>query len=154
MKRNRMRRFFQQKQYAIASLVLFAAIAAMTGMYVSNRITNERQEQELAQKQQELADQSLSMDNHMDQFVNPDKLPEEQEEDLTSVTSIIKPQETENTENETQADKEMQDTKQNASDESDQIKEEPLTTKQPEQAEDKEEQKKRIPLRIQKQQSH
>ena len=78
----------------------------------------------------------------MDQFVNPDKLPEEQEEDLTSVTSIIKPQETENTENETQADKEMQDTKQNASDESDQIKEEPLTTKQPEQAEDKEEQKK------------
>lgn len=46
MKRNRMRRFFQQKQYAIASLVLFAAIAAMTGVYVSNRITNERQEQE------------------------------------------------------------------------------------------------------------
>lgn len=145
MKRNRMRRFFQQKQYAIASLVLFAAIAAMTGMYVSNRITNERQEQELAQKQQELADQSLSMDNHMDQFVNPDKLPEEQEEDLTSVTSIIKPRETEdteNTENETQADKEMQDTEQNASDATDQIKEEPLTTKQPEQAEDKEEQKK------------
>lgn len=81
MKRNRMRRFFQQKQYAIASLVLFAAIAAMTGVYVSNRITNERQEQELAQKERELAD---------DPFVNQADVPEE--EDYKSVTSIIKPE--------------------------------------------------------------
>lgn len=99
MKRNRMRRFFQQKQYAIASLVLFAAIAAMTGVYVSNRITNERQEQELAQKEQELSNAqakedeiTANIDNSMDQFVNPTKLPDK-DEDVTSVTSIIKPQE-------------------------------------------------------------
>lgn len=99
MKRNRMRRFFQQKQYAIASLVLFAAIAAMTGVYVSNRITNERQEQELAQKEQELSNEqakedeiTANIDNSMDQFVNPAKLPDK-DEDVTSVTSIIKPQE-------------------------------------------------------------
>lgn len=99
MKRNRMRRFFQQKQYAIASLVLFAAIAAMTGVYVSNRITNERQEQELAQKEQELSDAqpkedeiAANIDNSMDQFVNPTKLPDK-DEDVTSVTSLIKPQE-------------------------------------------------------------
>lgn len=76
-----MRRFFQQKQYAIASLVLFAAIAAMTGVYVSNRITNEHQEQEMAQKERELADNP---------FVNQATVPEE--EDYKSVTSIIKPE--------------------------------------------------------------
>ena len=99
MKRNRMRRFFQQKQYAIASLILFAAIAAMTGVYVSNRITNERQEQELAQKEKELADAALKekeqtddFDSGMDQFVNPSKLPDTKE-DVQSVTSIIKPEE-------------------------------------------------------------
>lgn len=99
MKRNRMRRFFQQKQYAIASLVLFAAIAAMTGVYVSNRITSERQEQELAQKEKELADatlqekdQAADFDSGMDQFVNPSKLPDTKE-DVQSVTSIIKPEE-------------------------------------------------------------
>ena len=98
MKRNRMRRFFQQKQYAIASLVLFAAIAAMTGVYVSNRITNERQEQELAKREQELAneqkmEQSAVLNEQNDPFVNPTKLPE-QEEDFTCVTSIIKPKDT------------------------------------------------------------
>lgn len=109
MKRNRMRRFFQQKQYAIASLVLFAAIAAMTGVYVSNRITNERQEQELAQKQQELADSGSPVDDSMDQFVNPEKLPQEQEEGLTSVTSVIKPEETQEEEKEDSSDTEIQD---------------------------------------------
>ena len=98
MKRNRMRRFFQQKQYAIASLVLFAAIAAMSGVYVSNRITSTRQEQELAQKEQELADanlqgqeQAADFDSGMDQFVNPSNLPDQKEE-TQSVTSIIKPE--------------------------------------------------------------
>lgn len=96
-----MRRFFQQKQYAIASLVLFAAIAAMTGVYVSNRITNERQEQELAQKEKTLSDENSQHDEKTaflengstDPFVNPAKLPDT-EEDATSVTSIIKPKET------------------------------------------------------------
>lgn len=97
MKRNRMRRFFQQKQYAIASLVLFAAIAAMTGVYVSNRITNERQEQELAQKERELADAGTekngpSVSGGTDPFVNQTTVPEE--EDYKSVTSIIKPEKT------------------------------------------------------------
>lgn len=98
MKRNRMRRFFQQKQYAIASLVLFAAIAAMSGVYVSNRITSTRQEQELALKEQELADanlqgqeQAADFDSGMDQFVNPSNLPDQKEE-TQSVTSIIKPE--------------------------------------------------------------
>ena len=98
MKRNRMRRFFQQKQYAIASLVLFAAIAAMSGVYVSNRITSTRQEQELAQKEKELADanlqgqeQAADFDSGMDQFVNPSNLPDQKEE-TQSVTSIIKPE--------------------------------------------------------------
>lgn len=93
-----MRRFFQQKQYAIASLVLFAAIAAMSGVYVSNRITSTRQEQELAQKEQELADanlqgqeQAADFDSGMDQFVNPSNLPDQKEE-TQSVTSIIKPE--------------------------------------------------------------
>lgn len=93
-----MRRFFQQKQYAIASLVLFAAIAAMSGVYVSNRITSTRQEQELAQKEKELADtalqekdQAADFDSGMDQFVNPSKLPDTKE-DVQSVTSIIKPE--------------------------------------------------------------
>lgn len=100
MKRNRMRRFIQQKQYAIASLVLFMAIAAMTGVYVSNRITNERQEQELAQKEQELADaadketeRAVVPDHNSDPFVDATTLPD-QEEDFTSVASIIKPKET------------------------------------------------------------
>lgn len=93
-----MRRFFQQKQYAIASLVLFAAIAAMSGVYVSNRITSTRQEQELALKEQELADanlqgqeQAADFDSGMDQFVNPSNLPDQKEE-TQSVTSIIKPE--------------------------------------------------------------
>ena len=58
MKRNKIRRFFQQKQYAIASFVLFAAIAGMTGIYVSNRITSERQQEELARKEAELAEEA------------------------------------------------------------------------------------------------
>ena len=124
MKRNRMRRFFQQKQYAIASLVLFAAIAAMSGVYVSNRITSTRQEQELAQKEKELADtalqekdQAADFDSGMDQFVNPSKLPDTKE-DVQSVTSIIKPEkktQSEQTDDNvgTTVDKEQQNSSQN-----------------------------------------
>ena len=54
MKRNRVRRFLQQKQYTIASLVLFAAVAAMTGVYMSNKVTDSNHNTELAQKQKEL----------------------------------------------------------------------------------------------------
>ena len=119
-----MRRFFQQKQYAIASLVLFAAIAAMSGVYVSNRITSTRQEQELAQKEKELADtalqekdQAADFDSGMDQFVNPSKLPDTKE-DVQSVTSIIKPEkktQSEQTDDNvgTTVDKEQQNSSQN-----------------------------------------
>ena len=98
MKRNRMRRFFQQKQYAIASLVLFAAIAAMTGIYVSNRITNERQEQELAQREKELShadvpeDEGSVLGSGSSPFVNQ-KEGSDKDKDVASVNSIIKPQE-------------------------------------------------------------
>lgn len=97
MKRNRLRRFFQQKQYAIASMVLFAAIAGMTGIYVSNRITNERQEEELAQKEAELSEAAEREREEMaaldEQAVNPfaDADQKDSEEDVASVSSIVKP---------------------------------------------------------------
>ena len=56
MKRNRLRRFFQQKQYAIASLILFVAIAGMTGVYLSDKITSQKQETDLAQEEKEPED--------------------------------------------------------------------------------------------------
>ena len=135
-----MRRFFQQKQYAIASLVLFAAIAAMTGVYVSNQITNERQEQELAQKQKELADaadrkteHAVVSDQSSDPFVNSAILPDE-EEDLASVSSIIKPKDIKSKENtqdnkkkeqDTQADTDTQKTEQKDTAESNAEKKQP-----------------------------
>lgn len=140
MKRNRMRRFIQQKQYAIASLVLFMAIAAMTGVYVSNRITNERQEQELAQKQKELADaadreteHAVVSDQSSDPFVNSATLPDE-EEDLASVSSIIKPkdinpkettQDNKKKEQDTQTDTDTQKTEQKDTAESNAEKKQP-----------------------------
>lgn len=105
MKRNRIRRFIQQRQYAIASLILFIAIAAMTGVYFSNRITSERQEEELARKEGSLLGQDSSgqedlaafdakdMEQFMDQYVEPDADDGQAgEEDVTSVTSVIQPQ--------------------------------------------------------------
>lgn len=161
MKRNRMRRFFQQKQYAIASLVLFAAIAAMTGVYVSNRITSERQEQELSQKQKELADaalqdqqQSADFDGGMDQFVNPSKLPDTKE-DVQSVTSIIKPEKkTQDSQTQTddnagtaadkgqgqQSNSQQQSNRQNDTAETAEEKKPADTLKQPEQQEKKKDQ--------------
>lgn len=106
MRRNRIRRFFQQKQYAIASLVLFIAIAAMTGVYLSNRITGQKQENKLAQEEAELNrlldgqnDYTARLDND---GMNLDSVLEE-EEDVTSVTSVIRPREIET---DTAADKE------------------------------------------------
>ena len=72
MKRNRLRRFFQQKQYAIASLILFVAIAGMTGVYLSDKITSQKQETDLAQEEKEPEERlrpdyvSLSENNDMD----------------------------------------------------------------------------------------
>lgn len=107
MRRNRIRRFFQQKQYAIASLILFAAIAAMTGVYISNRITSERQEEELAQKEADLLDaaedesQNFALDEKVpDPFADTDDLSQKNQEDAKSVNSVIRPREnTQNTDN-------------------------------------------------------
>ncbi len=88
MKRNRLRRFFQQKQYAIASLILFVAIAGMTGVYLSDKITSQKQETDLAQEEKEPEERlrpdyvSLSENNDMDLS----------EEDAESVNSVIQPQ--------------------------------------------------------------
>ena len=97
MKRNRIRRFFQQKQYAIASLVLFAAIAGMTGIYVSNKITDERQEEEMAQKEAELSEAAEREREELaaleQQETNPfADMTKDTQEDTESVSSIIKPE--------------------------------------------------------------
>lgn len=112
MRRNRIRRFFQQKQYAIASLVLFIAIAAMTGVYLSNRITGQKQEEKMAQEQEEL---NSFMDETNDYAILPDSNPAEsnsgagEDEDVTSVTSVIRPRETKpETTADTETDKESQ----------------------------------------------
>ncbi len=97
MKRNRIRRFFQQKQYAIASLVLFAAIAGMTGIYVSNKITDERLEEEMAQKEAELSEAAEREREELaaleQQETNPfADMTKDTQEDTESVSSIIKPE--------------------------------------------------------------
>lgn len=119
MKRNKIRRFFQQKQYAIASFVLFAAIAGMTGIYVSNRITSERQQEELARKEAELAEKARREQEELaeidNQGVNPFTDIDEPDsgEDAASVSSIVKPQqdtaaqEDENTVSDMDADTDM-----------------------------------------------
>lgn len=95
MRRNRIRRFFQQKQYAIASFVLFAAIAAMTGVYFSNRITNERQEEEIAKKEAELSAQNEQENLALDAYgKNGQNQPDDTKEDVASVNSVIKPKDT------------------------------------------------------------
>lgn len=85
MRRNSLRRFFQQKQYAIASIVLFIAIAGMTGVYISSRITgeNEAKQMELAEQESNL----LEMEDDETELVN--------DEPVTSVTSVIPPEEKE-----------------------------------------------------------
>lgn len=96
MKRNRIRRFFQQKQYAIASLVLFAAIAGMTGIYVSNKITDERREEEMALREAELSEAAQREREELaareQQEANPfTDMTKDTQEDTASVSSIIKP---------------------------------------------------------------
>lgn len=92
MRRNSLRRFFQQKQYAIASIILFIAIAGMTGVYISGRITseNEARQMELAQQELELLEEQENLaiiEEEEPELVN--------DEPVTSVTSIIKPEEKE-----------------------------------------------------------
>lgn len=95
MKRNKIRRFFQQKQYAIASLVLFAAIAAMTGVYFSNRITEEKEENEIAKQEQDLVSSEEQKKNQYVVLENNGKdTKKKSEEDVTSVTSVIQPNDT------------------------------------------------------------
>ena len=97
MKRNRFRRFFQQKQYAVASLILFAAIAAMTGVYFSDKITSERQEEEMAQKEAELSNtlknqQGAALQNGTKDPVQKSGQTQGQtKDDAKSVTSVIRP---------------------------------------------------------------
>ena len=83
MRTNRLGRFFQQNQYVIASLVLFLAIAGMTGVYVANRINGQRQE--IAQRQQAELDEQLALQEEQDRL---------EEESVESVNSIIQPEET------------------------------------------------------------
>lgn len=93
MKRNRIRRFLQQKQYAIASLVLFAAIAAMTGVYFSNRITGEK-EDEVAKQEQDFVSPEGQKNSQYVVLENSGKNTKDsakKEEDVTSVTSVIQP---------------------------------------------------------------
>lgn len=86
---NKIRNFFQQKQYAIASLVLFVAIAGMTGVYISNKITSqsEEQQQELAKQEEELSRQADLAD------IGQPTVVDDAEENVTSVTSVIQPKE-------------------------------------------------------------
>lgn len=90
MKRNRVRRFLQQKQYTIASLVLFAAVAAMTGVYMSNKVTDSNHNTELAQKQKELIEEDTQGSG-----LDPDHLPDSGEEEVESVASVIRPKDSE-----------------------------------------------------------
>ncbi len=92
MKRNRLRRFIQQKQYAIASLVLFAAVAVMTGIYFSNSITGRNEGADIAKEEQ-----APDLDTG--------RLPDTGEEDVKSVTSVIKPAEKSQQENKNNSDK-------------------------------------------------
>lgn len=103
MKRNKIRRFFQQKQYAIASFILFVVIAAMTGVYLSNRITGENEPQDTGNKDNSIF--ALDDDKEEDQsdyaVMNPkkdiEKKPDhinnlEKSEETKAASSVIKPQ--------------------------------------------------------------
>ena len=86
MRSNRMGRFFQQNQYAIASLVLFLAVAGMSGVYVANRVNTQRQE--LARRQAELSEQLALQEEE-------EKL---EKDSVASVNSVIQPKEKEEVE--------------------------------------------------------
>lgn len=102
MKRNRIRRFLQQKQYAIASFILFAVIAAMTGVYLSNRITGRDEPQNIAEEDNSI----FALDDKEEQksdyaVIDPEKdlekLNKEKEEKLEkskAASSVIKPKDT------------------------------------------------------------
>lgn len=117
MKRNRIRRFFQQKQYAIASFILFAVIAAMTGVYLSNRITGRDEPNKTAEEENgifALDDEDGQESDYV--AVNPDqeleKLNKEKEkkaEKSKAASSVIKPKETKTDEDSTQQNVSSQD---------------------------------------------
>ena len=120
MKRNKIRRFFQQKQYAIASLVLFAAIAAMTGVYFSNKITGEKAEKEIAKQEQDLVSSEEQKKNQYEVVENSgSNTKDKDKEDVTSVTSVIQPKDTDtNTDDQTNSNtdnaaQELNDSKDN-----------------------------------------
>lgn len=99
MKRNRIRRFFQQKQYAIASMILFVAIAGMTGVYLSNRITSQKQQAE------EFANEETKQPGKTPEYVSlseNNNVDLSKKEDSESVNSVIRPRKTQPA----QADKE------------------------------------------------
>lgn len=117
MKRNRIRRFFQQKQYAIASFILFAVIAAMTGVYLSNRITGRNEPNQAAEEENGI----FALDDGDGQksdyvAVNPDqeleKLSKEKEkkaEKSKAASSVIKPKDTKTDEDSIQQNVSSQD---------------------------------------------
>lgn len=102
MKRNRIRRFLQQKQYAIASFILFAVIAAMTGVYLSNRITGRDEPQNMAEEDHgifALDDEEKQKSDYavIDPEKDLEKLNKEKEEKLEksqAASSVIKPKDT------------------------------------------------------------
>ena len=80
----------------------------MTGIYVSNRITSERQQEELARKEAELAEEARREQEELaeidNQGVNPFTDIDEPDsgEDAASVSSIVKPQQDTAAQNSTQ----------------------------------------------------
>ena len=82
-KRNKLKNFFQRRQYEIASFVLFFAVAGMTGIYISNRITSQ-------QRRAEEAREKISQEADLAFLEDEQKM---QEEDVASVSSVIKPKE-------------------------------------------------------------
>lgn len=101
MKRNKIRRFFQQKQYAIASFILFAVIAAMTGVYLSNRITGKNEPNEVAEEEDGIfaLDEGEEQEHdfvssNLDKELEKPEKEKEEEADSKAASSVIKPKET------------------------------------------------------------
>ncbi len=109
MRRNRIRRFLQQKQYAIASFVLFIAIAGMTGVYLSNRLTGQQNTQ-IAQKETEPAEERMRPDYVSLLESGGEDQPNKDE--VESVNSVIKPETDTAAEQQTEPSTKQESTKQ------------------------------------------
>ena len=81
---NKLKRFFQQRQYEIASVVLFLSVAVMSGVYITNRITNQN-------RQSEIARERISEEADLAELEDL-QTTEDPEEEVSSVTSIIQPE--------------------------------------------------------------